>query len=478
MTRILVGLVVLALLGAGAWYYVRHQQASGSSQTRFRTVKLERGEVVEGVNASGTIQPFKSVQVGTQVSGVVEKLMKDFNDKCDENEVIALIDSRKFVAQVDQDKASLGKAAAGVAWKRALLEQAVNDLKRNEILWTKRLIADSDLDGFRANEGSLRGQLADAMAVVSQSQAQLDQDEINLKYCTIISPVKGSIVSRNVDVGQTVAASLQAPTLFVIANDLRKMQVQASVPEADVGKILEGQHVPFTVDAYPDRVFEGVVSQVRLQSTTVQNVVTYTVMVNLDNPPDPHHPDGMLLPGMTANATFEIAKSARDSLHVMSTALRFEPALELLEPEARAKADQHGKGRHPGGQKAPSEQPSDGSLPESRASERREPATERGGARPPAGSEATALEGNTPPAKKRGGSKRARLYVKNAEGLLHPVPVKTGVSDGAQVEVTPLEETPKLEAGAEIVIGVQAEEEEQSTNPFAPRMPGGPRGGR
>jgi HlyD family secretion protein len=454
VTRIFVVLVALGILGGGGWYYVRHHQANGSAQTRFRTVKLERGEVVEGVNASGTIQPFKLVQVGTQVSGAVEKLMKDFNDKCEENEVIALIDSRKFVAQVDQDKATLGKAAADVAWKRALLEQAVNDLKRNEILWAKKLIADSDLDGFRANEGSLRGQLADAMAVVSQSQAQLDQDEINLKYCTIISPVKGSIVSRNVDVGQTVAASLQAPTLFVIANDLRKMQVQASVPEADVGKILDGQRVPFTVDAYPEHVFEGVVSQVRLQSTTVQNVVTYTVMVDLDNPPDAHHPDGMLLPGMTANATFEIAKSSRESLHVMSTALRFEPPVELLEPEARAKAEQHGKGRHGGGQK-PSEQPSDGSLP-------------AGGA---------AATQDAPPAKKHIGSKRARLYVKNAEGLLKPVPVKTGVSDGAQVEVTPLDDATKLDAGSEIVIGVQQEEEEQSTNPFAPRMPGGGGGG-
>jgi len=270
-----------------------------------------------------------------------------------------------------------------------------------------------------------------------------------------------------VDVGQTVAASLQAPTLFIIGSDgkyidgkyvdgkkvpglsqvsgMGRLQVQASVPEADVGRILKGQSVHFNVDAYPDHVFEGMVSQIRLQSTSVNNVVTYTIMIDLDNPPDHAHPDGMLLPGMTANVTFEIAKSEKDSLHVMTTALRYDPPLELLEPEAREKAAARAK--RTGG---PKQGPSDGSLPEAAVATR-------------------------PDSRRRGENKRARIYVKNEQGLLHPIPVKLGVTDGALVEVTPVDKDVTLEPGTEVVIGVQQEEEENTTNPFAPRNPFGPR---
>jgi HlyD family secretion protein len=429
--KTLLVIVLVAACGAGGFWYYRTHHGKGPGELHFRTVKLEKGEIIEGVNASGALQPFLNVQVGSQISGVVDNLFKDWNDKVAEGEVVCTIDSRRYVAQVDQDKAQLAKAKADVVWKEALLEQAKNDLKRNEILWEKKLIADSDLDGFRANEGSLRGQLADAVAVCSQSQAQLEQDDINLKYCTIYSPVKGVIVSRNVDKGQTVAASFQAPLIFVIANDLRKMQIQASVPEADVGRVLVGQNVPFTVDAYPDHVFDGKVSQIRLQSTTVNNVVTYTVMIDLENPADKHHPDGMLLPGMTANVTFEIAKSSKDSLHVMSTALRFEPPLEMLEPEAREKAEKRGK-------RSDKDAAAAGSH-------------------------------------KRADSKRGRIYVKNAQNLLHPIPVTVGVTDGVNVEVTPVDEKVTLEEGQEIVIGIQQEEEAEATNPFQMRM-GGPRG--
>ncbi len=474
MKKFLSFLILMAGLGGGGFWYLR-VHAAHSGPVRFRTVKLERGELVEGVNASGTLEPFLLVTVGSQISGVIEKLFKDWNDKCVEGEVIALVDSRKYVAQVDLDIAALEKARADVVWKQALLDQAVNDLKRNTVLWQKKLIADSDLDGFKANEGSYRGQLADAIAVISQSQAQLDQDTINLKYCTIYSPVKGSVVSRQVDVGQTVAASLQAPTLFIIGSDgkyvngkyvdgkkvpglssdsgMGRLQVQASVPEADVGRIKVGQHVPFTVDAFPDHIFEGWVSQIRLQSTSVNNVVTYTVMIDLDNPPDAAHKDGMLLPGMTANVTFEIAKSDKDSLHVMTTALRFEPALEYLEPEAREKMAARAK-RGAGGGGGPRQGPSDGSVPD-------------GGA--PA---------SRPEGKRRGEKLRGRVYIKNAQGLLHPVPVRLGVTDGAQVEVTPIDESTTLEPGTEVVIGVQQEEEENTTNPFAPKNPFGAGGRR
>lgn len=421
MKNLLIVILAAAAVAAGVFYWQRRAKA-GSGEVKFRTVKVERGEVVEGINASGTVQPFLLVQVGTQVSGVVEKLNKDFNDKVHAHEVIALIDSRRYVAQVAQDEAALGRSVADGARVRAQLEQAEKDLVRNKVLWERKLVSDSDLDAAVANAGSLRAQLEYTAAVVSLSQAQVEQDLINLNYCTIESPIDGVVVSRNVDVGQTVAASLQAPTLYVIANDLTKIQVQASVPEADIGRIQEKQLAIFTVDAHPEHVFEGRVSQVRLASTTVQNVVTYTVLIDAENP------KGLLLPGMTANVTFEIAKSDKDALHVMTTALRYDPPVELVEPQAR----------------------------EAVAEKKEKP--KKGDAQ-----------------KKTRSAHFGKIYVKNAQGLLHPVPVKIGISDGAQAEVS-TKDPAALAEGMEVVIGIQEEEEEASKNPFAPSM-GGPRRG-
>lgn len=437
MKKLLLILIVLGGAGGGGWYY-RARGSARSAEVKFRTVKLEKGDVVEGVNASGTVQPLMNIQVGTQVTGVIEKLFKDFNDKVTSGELIALIDSRRYAAQVSQDEAALGRSRADVARVRAQLTLAEKDLRRARTLHERMLVSDAELDAATANEGALRAQLSYSEAVVTLSQAALDQDMVNLRFCTITAPTDGVVVSRNVDVGQTVQASLQAPTLFVIANDLTKVQIQASVPEADIGRIKERQRATFTVDAYQDQPFEGRVSQVRLASTTVQNVVTYTVVINAENK------DLLLLPGMTANVTFEIARSKKDTLHVMTTALRFQPAPELLEPEAREKV------------------------------EKREGGAERGTRGGPA-----AAEG---PKKQHAGKAGGRIYVKNEKGQLHPVPVKVGISDGAQAAIEPRleKDLALLVEGMDVVIGVQAEEEEASRNPFAPTMggPGGRRGGR
>lgn len=444
MQKLLLVVLVLALGGGGAYYYL-HRHAKGSAELRLRTGKVERGQVIEGVAASGQVQPFLLVQVGTQVSGVVEKLYKDWNDKVKAGEVVALIDSRRFVANVMGDVAGLGQARANVQATRAKLVQAERDLVRNRQLAEKRLVADSDLDAAVALADTLRAQLDVNAAVVSQSLAQLEGDEINLKYCTITSPVDGVVVSRNVDVGQTVAASFNTPTLFQIANDLTKVQVQASVPEAEIGRIHDGQHAPFRVDAYPDVLFEGVVSQIRLASTTVNNVVTYTVLIDAENP------RGQLFPGMTANATFEVAKCAPDSLLVPVAALRFKPSDDIVEAtEAATPGEGSGDapGKPDGGKAGHGDKP--GEKGDKKKGERK--------ARPD----------------------RGRVWVKSGAAHVRAIAVKVGISDGIHTAVEPLKEG--LEDGTEVVLSLAPEEEAAATNPFMPSMmrPGGgrPGGGR
>ena len=409
MRRTLLALaLLLALGGAATWWLVVRDQA-GQAGLHLRTDVVERGEVVLAVDASGTIQPLLLVQVGTQVSGTIETLYKDWNARVSAGEAIAVLDSRRLVAQVLQGEANLGRARAEVEHAAALMWQTERALVRQEVLAARGTVSETLLDAARTEAVSARAGLAVTAAAVSQALAQLDGDRVNLAYATIRSPIDGVIVARNVDVGQTVAASLQAPTLFLIANDLTRIQVQASVPEADVGKVHEGQRVEFDVDAHPDRRFQGLVSQVRLAATTVQNVVTYTVLV------DARNPDGLLLPGMTANARFELARSPATGLRVPVSAVRFQPPDELREAGA------------------------------------------------PAGPEA--LEGPE--------GRPGRVWVPGAAGRLRAVPVVLGVSDGAAIAVAPLEPG-ALTEGAEVVIGVEAEDAAQAANPFLPRI-GGPR---
>lgn len=327
MNRKRVAVVSLAVVaGAAAVLVARGSAGARASEVRLAFARVDRGPVVEGVHATGTVQPRVLVSVGTQVTGVVDRVFKDWNDRVKEGEVVAVLDSRRLVSQVLQDEASLGKAEADLDRARALSEQATKDLARARSLAARRFVAESELDAAVASERSLRAQVAVAAAVVSLSLAQLEGDRVSLRLATIVSPVDGVVVSRNVDPGQTMAAALAAPTLFQIANDLEKVQVQVSVPEADVGRVRLSKRASFRVDAYPERVFEGTFSQLRLAATSISNVVTYTVLVDAENPGE------RLLPGMTATVTFEIRRDD-DALRVPVAALRFEPPAEVA-PDA------------------------------------------------------------------------------------------------------------------------------------------------
>jgi len=294
-------LILAAVLAGGAgWYFWSKRE----KEIQWRTAYVERGPVQISVTATGTLQAVVTVQVGTQVSGTVSALYVDFNSQVSKGQTIARIDTTLLRAALTDAMSNLEKVAAQE-------RQASEELRRTQVLFDRTLISQADLDMSTANARV-------ATANLNSARAQVDRARINLRYATIVSPIDGIVLSRAVDVGQTVAASFNTPTLFTIAGDLRQMQVQASVDEADIGKVKVGQKASFTVDAYPDTVFTGEVRQIRLQPVTVQNVVSYDVVIAVPNP------ELMLMPGMTANLTIAVARK-EDVLQVPASALRFSP---------------------------------------------------------------------------------------------------------------------------------------------------------
>lgn len=301
--KLLVALLALAALGGGIWWWAQPKQVSG--EERYATAAVEHAPVTQTVAANGTLNPVVLVSVGSQVSGIVKALHADFNDRVKAGQVLAELDPTLLQAQLNQSEANVASA-------KAALQLAQANEARTRDLYAKEYVTRQDLDtAVQALEA------AKAQLVLSQAQAK--RDRTNLDYAVIRSPVSGVVVSRVVDVGQTVAASFQAPTLFTIAKDLSHMQIDSAYAEADVGNIKIGQPASFRVDAFPNRNFQGVVRQVRLNPTTLQNVVTYDVVVAVDNP------DQVLMPGMTAYVNITVAQR-KDALLVPNAALRFHPA--------------------------------------------------------------------------------------------------------------------------------------------------------
>jgi HlyD family secretion protein len=282
----------------------------------YRTDPVTRGDIEQAVTATGTVNAVTTVQVGTQVSGTIKTLYVDFNSRVKRGQVIAQIDPSTFEAQVQQAQANLLSAQASLQKAEAMLVDAKRTFDRNKELFAKNLIPRSDLDTAETNFQTDKAQVEVSKAQVEQAKASLDYARQNLSYTKIISPVDGVVISRNVDVGQTVAASFQTPTLFTIAQDLTKMQIDTNVAESDIGVIKLGQKVDFTVDAYPDTTFEGKVWQIRQAPITVQNVVTYDVVIQVNNK------DLKLMPGMTANVSI-IIQLRHDVVRITNAALRF-----------------------------------------------------------------------------------------------------------------------------------------------------------
>lgn len=292
--------------------------AADTTAPNYRTENVTRGDLVASVTATGTVNPVKTVQVGTYVSGPIQAIDVDFNSPVKRGQRVAKIDPRPFELRVQQAEAELANAKAALAKARADLQYKTSNLARNRELKSQGIVAADAVDVLASGVDQGRAEVALQEAQTQQAQAKLEEARVNLGYTDIVSPVDGVVVSRAVDVGQTVAASFQTPTLFVIAEDLTKMQVNANVSEADIGEVKNGQAATFTVDAYPERSFTGTVSQVRNSPLNVQNVITYDVVIDAANT------DLALRPGMTANVDVVIGR--RDGvLRVPTAALRFRP---------------------------------------------------------------------------------------------------------------------------------------------------------
>ncbi|SDX97843.1 HlyD family secretion protein [Acetomicrobium thermoterrenum DSM 13490] len=308
---LVIGAVLFAAFGRGVF--------SRKEGVNYDMAPVERRDISSFVTAIGNVSAVTTVEVGTQVSGTIREIYADYNSIVNKGQIIALIDPTTFEAQVEQAKANLMQAKAGLQRAQATLADAKRNLDRQKMLWERDLIARSDLDSAQTNYDLAVAGVSEADANVLQAQASLKKVETDLGYTRIYSPVDGIVVSRDVDVGQTVAASFQTPTLFTIAQDLTKMQIETNVDEADIGNVREGLEVTFTVDAYPNAIFSGRIKQVRIASSVVENVVTYPVIIDVSNP------DLMLKPGMTANVTI-ITDKKENVLAVPSAAFRYRPS--------------------------------------------------------------------------------------------------------------------------------------------------------
>ncbi len=409
--RVLIAAAVLAAI-AGAVLAVR--AARRPAEPRYETARVDRGRIVAQVTATGTLSALVTVQVGSQVSGRIQKLFADFNTPVKKGQLIAKIDPELFKAALDQSRANHVAAKADLTRARVQAAEAARQRDRTRSLAERKLVAQADLDTAQANAEAAQAAVEAAVGKVEQARAALRQAQVNLAYTNIVSPIDGTVISRSVDVGQTVAASLQAPTLFVIAEDLAKMQVDTSVAEADIGKLRPGMEAGFTVDAYSGKRFRGTVRQIRNAPQTVQNVVTYDAVVDVANP------DLELRPGMTANVSFVFAERP-DVLRVPNAALRFRPTPELLAAQKRNGTSS--AAGTPGAAGTPSAAPADGAA--------------AGGSRGSsgAGRRSAGAPGEGAPPREREPDRRTVWVLRGDVPGPTPVRIRTGVSDGSTTEV-------------------------------------------
>lgn len=308
---IFVGIVFLVFIALSYLFLF-----SSSKKLKFKTVKVQRGDITQVVTATGNVNPVTTILVGTRVSGTIVALYADYNSKVKKGQLIAQIDPTPFENELRQAEADLYNAKANLFKAEINLKDSERNLKRKQELYNKELISRSELDDAEVVYNNAKAQYEIALAQLKKAQAGVKQAQTNLGYTKIISPVDGVVIAKNVEVGQTVAASFQTPTLFTIAPDLTKMQIDTNVDEADISKIKVGMEATFTVDAYPDRKFKGTVNQIRLSPTITQNVVTYNVVISVDNS------HLLLKPGMTANVTF-IIETKKNIIKVPNVSLRF-----------------------------------------------------------------------------------------------------------------------------------------------------------
>ncbi|MEN6407159.1 MAG: efflux RND transporter periplasmic adaptor subunit [Thermoguttaceae bacterium] len=423
MRTMLAALVVVGLAAGGVYYYVTRLSTDGG--TDFRKETIRRGDLLSTITASGTLEPEEVIDIGAQVVGRIRRLgldpddpkqnkTVDYGSTVREGMVLAVIDDATYRAELRQVQAQLERSKADLLQLNAKLDQTKQEWKRAEVLQPKNAISDTDYDLAVANYKSAEANVAVGQSVIRQNEAALELAQANVNYTVICSPVNGKIIDRRVNVGQTVVSSLNAPSLFLIAKDLRRMQIWASVNEADIGRIRPDMPVRFTVDAFPGETFRGRVSQIRLNATMAQNVVTYTVVVAVDNS------NNQLLPYMTANLQFEV-EQRKDVLLVPNMALRWKPKQEQIAPSVATSSTNASK---------------KDDKRSAQASSKRQDDT-------------------------------GRIWLDD-DGFVRPIDVTVGPSDGQMTEVA----GPNVKEGLEIVLGEQPKDDASNApaNPFVPQL--------
>jgi HlyD family secretion protein len=453
--RRLLWLLLVPVVLAGLFFLRGRGEA-----TPFTTATVDRGDVVEVVGATGALEAVTTVQIGSQVSGTIQSLYADFNSTVKKGQVIARLDPSILDARLGQAQANLLAAKANVERARASVEDMRQKYERAKELAAQKLLPATELDTAKANHDGAIAQVKANEAAETQAVATINQAKVDLSHTVIDTPIDGVVISRNVDVGQTVAASFQAPVLFVIANDLARMRVNASVDEADVGRVREGQDVTFHVDAFPEREFQGVVEQVRLNPTTVSNVVSYNTIIAVDNR------DLLLRPGMTATVSIVVRKAA-NALRVPASALRFRPEGYQRPTGGTVRSVAAG------GARAGGERPAGGT---GQWAGRRAATGGAPGGMGAGSAVAAERPGPSGPGAPGGGRGRPSVvFVPDEQGQPRAVEVRIGVSDGQFVELRDgLAEGAVVITGTEIPgarAGSPRPGSSPSSNPFSPQRP-------
>jgi HlyD family secretion protein len=410
-----IGIAAILLIAALIWFFTRNGK---ETLGKYTMVKIDSGDLEAVVSSTGTLGAVTTVQVGTQVSGRIAKIYADFNQTVKQGQLLAMLDTSSLLMAVSEAESSYEKA-------KAQLKQNKQDLDRMQYLFKENIKTKNDLEQAQVNYEL-------GLATLKSAQSNLERTRINLSYASIYAPIDGIVIARNVDVGQTVAASFSSPTLFLIANDLSKMQILANVDESDIGQIKQDQDVRFTVQAQPDKKFSGVVSQIRLEPVTIQNVVNYTVVINVAND------EGQLLPGMTATIDFLVGQ-ARGVLRVANAALRLKPSQEMMQTLMNQFQARFGgaAGRNPGAM--------------------------------PSGAGA-ANGGGFPGAGANGTRKRPKdvgmLWILDGDGNPKPIRVKIGISDGQMTEVR----SSDIHEGMDVIKSINLSPAEQAAQQGPPRM--------
>ncbi len=421
--KIVIGVVVLVVI-AGIVFGFTYFKHNTNKAPRYEKTAIDRGDITALVDTTGTLNPVTIVDVGSQVSGKIDNIYVDFNSQVKKGQLLAELDQSPFLTKVQQNEANYLSSEASLEKAKVTLENTEKQYHRAKSLFEKELISFEQFEGTETQYFGAKSDLLSAEARLEQAKAQLDSSKVDLEYTIIKSPIDGVVINRNINVGQTVAASFQAPVLFQIANDLSKMQVECSVDEADIGTVKEGQKVRFTVDAFPNDNFAGVVRQVRYSPEVIQNVVTYTTIVDVENP------EMKLRPGMTATVSIVVGE-AKNALRVANSALRFNP--NLSPEEMRVLFEQVRRERQ--GTRAASSQ-SDGQSAEKRPQQK--PQTDQ---------QANFQMGS--------GAMRSRMrdmgrvWMEDENGKLKMLFIRTGVTDNANTEITGGD----LKEGQEVITG-------------------------